>query len=516
MPADPVRLRPGYRLPGWAAGRRERVAGLLAPPAPAARFLSWGAALLTVPLATAAGWGRPHWWALLVLAIAVALAELAAGPLGSGRERRLSLTDGAVAAAVVLAPGGWLVVSVALGVLAAQGVRRQPPIAPGFDVARLALATATAAGVAVQLSGGVAGAWRGGVRVAAAVAGMLAFWLVNHLLTVAAEPRATGRRRSRRLWADAPAAAMHSAAASSLGLLVGWLALHQPAGLLGLVVPVVLLVMSYDSGAAAAAEGQLFAELAGAQQRSSGGLVDVSAQAVLTAAARVFGAAEVEMVLLGADGAVRYAGDLRSVTRRRVDSDAFDQPWVLQALGTGGISTGTVAGRPYCSAAVGSYGDPTRPLAVLMARRPPGGIRFGRRDVRLVGRLVELAEPWLSPAGPTMPVEVPASLAEIAGAAGPGGLGPQSGPALTLLRDSAHRLSSLAAGPNGSDPVGEIVEELHAVERAVASLLGGLAMATALELADRVEVSQADPSPAQRAAQEWTTTGMLHCAEAAS
>lgn len=491
------------------------------PAAPGTRALSWGAGLLAVPLATAAGWGRPHWWALVALGLAVMLAELVAGHLAPDGGRRLSLTESAVAAAIVLAPGGWLVAPVGLGVLAARAVRRQQVPTPGFDAARLVTATATAVAVAVQLSGGVSGAGLGRVRVAAAVAGMMAFWLVSQLLVVAAAPSAPGRgrRRVRRLWAGAPAAALHSAGASSLGLLVGWLALHEPAGLLGLVIPVVLLVLSYDAQATGEAECRLFAELASAQQLAAGQLVDVSAHAVLGTAARVFGATEVEMVLLGADGPVRYAGDSGGVTRRRVDSTAFDSPWVLEALGNGGISTGTTADRPYCSAVVGSSGDRSRPLAVLVARRPSGTVRFGRREVRLAGRLAELAESWLAPAGPMSQDGVagsPVGTGAVAQGLGGAGLGWQSVPTLALLRDSASRLSSLAGCPAGPDPVGEIVEELHSAERAVASLLGGLAMATALELADRAELISADPSPAQRAAQEWTTTGMLHCAEAAS
>lgn len=447
-----------------------------------------------------AGWGRPTWWALSGLAVAVALAELTAGPIGPDPDSRsLSLTDGAVAAALLLAPGGWLVPAAAAGLLVARRVLHQP--VRRVDVARLAMATATAAAVAVRLGGGVAGV----------VAGMAAYWLVGSLTVVPVVAPRVGRRL---LPPGVTLKAVHCAGASSVGLLAAELALRAPAGLLALAVPVVWLALSNDARSVCAAESRLFAELARGHQLA-GGSLDVSAQAVITAAGRLVAAGEVEMVLLGADGPVRYASDGGAVSRRRVEADAFDQQWVIQALGTGGVRTGTAEGRPYCSAVLGRFGDLTGPLAVLVVRRPAGAPGFGRRDVRLVRLLVRQAECWLPDGGPTA----------VAGAFGPRGAvelaeateaGPHSSHDLTLLRDSARRLSALTAGPADSEAVGQIVEELHSVERAVASLLGALAMTTAQELADRAELTQADPSPAQRAAEEWTTTGVLRPVPAGS
>src|SRR5438445_13186757 len=111
-----------------------------------------------------------------------------------------------------------------------------------------------------------------------------------------------------------PLAAVHSAGTSSIGILGAWLAEKAPLGLLGLVVPLVLLWLSYDEQTARAAEARLFAELARLQERASGRSVDVSAQVVLTAAARLFGGADVEMVLMTADGAAHYLGDENGVT----------------------------------------------------------------------------------------------------------------------------------------------------------------------------------------------------------
>ena len=135
------------------------------------------------------------------------------------------------------------------------------------------------------------------------------------------------------LWDSAPLSAIHSAGNSSIGLLAAWLAENAPLGLLALVVPMLLLWLSYDEQTARAAEARLFAELARLQERASGRSVDVSAQVVLTAAARLFGGADVEMVLMTADGAAHYVGDETGVSRRRVDPGVLDSGWVIRALG---------------------------------------------------------------------------------------------------------------------------------------------------------------------------------------
>jgi hypothetical protein len=79
-------------------------------------------------------------------------------------------------------------------------------------------------------------------------------------------------------------------------------------------------------------------------------------------------------------------------------------------------------------------------------------------------------------------------------------------PALAVLRESAHRLSRLATRYDGPDAVDEIVAELYSVERAVASLLGAIALAS--ESVVGSELTSTGPAPARTEA-EWTTTGRL-------
>jgi hypothetical protein len=236
---------------------------------------------------------------------------------------------------------------------------------------------------------------------------------------------------------------------------------------------------------------------------------------VLTAAARLFGGADVEMILLGDDGAVRFCGDEFGIrSRRRVDPAAFDEPWVLRVLSNHGIRTGSDDGRPYCSALIG---EPENPRAAIIARRVAGAAGFGRREAMLANVLVSQAESWLSVAGLTAERDDARERAHAAdnSARRLADLGADSAPALVVLRESANRLARLAAAPDGDDPVGDIVDELHAVERAVASLLGAIALAADPDLASDIRAAAAATPVVQttRGVSDWTTTGVLEGAE---
>jgi hypothetical protein len=77
-----------------------------------------------------------------------------------------------------------------------------------------------------------------------------------------------------------------------------------------------------------------------------------------------------------------------------------------------------------------------------------------------------------------------------------------------VLRESAQRLARLAelTGPNS---VNEIVDELYAVERAVASLLGAIALAADPDIAAMDGTPGNGEAPQPRAVTDWTTTGVL-------
>jgi len=476
-----------------------------------------GSAALRVRLATAGclavattgswvvGWGSPTWFAAALLALVVAVSEAATVYLSFGRQQwAMSLTESALGAALVFAPGAWTVTGVMVGVLAAQVYRRRPRLKVEFNVAQFAASTAAGAAVAVGAGGGVTGA----------LTGMAMFWLVNYLSVAAVISMTTTQRLRDVLGSAGPLNLLSSAGNTSIGLLGAWLALNAPFGLFALVVPLGLLWVSYDQQTQQAFEARLFAELATGQERVAGRSTDVSARVVLSAAARLFGG-DAEIVVFDGDSPAHFVGDEHRVVRRRAAAGTFDEPWVLRALGARGLVTGVQDGRPYCSAVLG---DRDHPLAVMIARRPLGAPPFMRREQALATVMVRQAESWLSVAELTASRDDAVTRAEAAGEAARvlGDLGAHTWPALLTLRESAARLARLASLPEGPDPVGEIVDELHSAERAVASLLGAIAIAAEPELA-ALDVPVPLPSlpagagagAAGRDGDEWTTTGVL-------
>lgn len=484
--ADVAEPRPARR--SWLRGLpgRESSGNLV-------RASTWSGLLLALALAAGSGWGSVPWWSPLALGLVVTVAQVAVVPLQLGRQRwPFSLTEAALGAALVASTGAWSVVSVAVGVAVAQRLRGQR-VEGNVEVAQFAVAVALAQAVAGMVGGDVLGA----------CAGLAVFWVVKHVLVGVAGSLASGGRLRPLLLSTAPLSAVHTAGSCSVGLLAAFLAREAPLGLLGLVVPLALLWSSYDQQTRGAAEARLYAELAQGQERATGHSSQASASVVVTAAARLLAGADVELVLLTADGPVRYRGDEAGAAQGRpVPPAAFDPPWALRALGQAGVVSGTDEAGSWLSALIGT---PDAPTAVLRARRAAGTGGFGRHETRLVDVLVGQAEAWLSAAQTSAPpprATLQAHAAEQAARA-LGDVGAATAPALSMLRESADRLARLTETPDG---VEHIVEELHHVERAVASLLGAVALAAEPDL---LRLPEPDERPRPESASDWTTTGVL-------
>jgi hypothetical protein len=499
-------------------------------PRPARRVRRVGIAVtaLLLPMTVLVRGGSPSWLAGAIAVVGFALSGRAVIELPVGRNTwRFSVPEAALGAALCIAPGVWLVPAAMLSVLSGAwlpGARRQPRFKIEYDL--LASTASTAAAVlAVALLRGHIG-WPGGAAIAdqvtagplvAATVGAGAAWWVRHALGSTAVAFISRRPVLPLVAHGIPASFLQVAGNTAVGMLAVWLSVHAPVGLLGLLVPLVLLTSARSAQLRSVAEFRMYADLAYSARQAGDQSPDLFAEIVLTTAARAFGGADVELVLQSRQGPVRYAGDEHGAPRRRrVAADVFDQPWVMRLLTEQRVLRGTEDGRPYCAAVVGRR---DAPVAVLVARRVAGSSAFGRPEGRLMQAFVNQAEPWL--AGVQAAGDPAAHLGSAAD-------GPSAG--YDVLRQAAERLAKIAARPMGGQPLADVVEEVHELEAAVATLLGEAAMAGTPTVqtggaapvipgqrADTGMQPDADGQagevrgsvPAQRKSAEWTTTGVM-------
>ena len=441
-----------------------------------------------------AGWGHAQWWLFGLMVVAVMASEAAEFRIVVGKQVwTLAFTEVLLGCAFVLAPGGWLAPACALAVGLLMVIQRDGRVKVLFNVAQFGFATSLAALVSHAFGGSIIGA----------ALALLVFSAANQVLVLIVISLASGRSVRELMQLGRLVAVATSLGNASVGLLGGWLAGHAPIGLLGLLVPMWLVWHSYHLQVRQAAETKMFAELVAVQERVSGPSADTSSRVIVRAAQRLLDG-EIELVLLTDEVPVRYWTDGDNLTCQR-EPERLSDPWVVEALGANGIVTGVADGAPYLLSRLGSA---TGPTAVLRAARPANSVNFERRDQMMATILFRQAESWLAMVELSDERDEAVARAEMSDAASRviGDMGAETFPALVRLRESAVRLTRLANTATSREGVGDIVEELHAAERAVASLLGAIAMAADTQLAgDVIEL----PAGSSMGENDWTTTGTL-------
>ncbi len=453
--------------------------------------LTWVPGLLGLPAADGGLLGCP---AVVIpgIALVLALSSLLDISLPLGRAQwKVRGLDAAGAALLLLCagPGLWLATGMAAGLLLTagriSGGRRWRSIE--YATVSALLQTAVALTVTCALRYGGVG------PIPSAVLGLLFGTVTRHAMAAGGVALTARRPLLGLLLPRLPAELYTAGGNGAVGLLIGWLLVHAPLGIGGLAVPGLLVASAYELQARRSAEAKLFAALAIEQQRASGRSLEQSVTVLMTVAARILGGADVELLLSGPEGLVRYVGDESGVSgRARVDPSAFDAPWVRHLLGRASVHIAHDDGRPSCAFSVGT-GGATR--AVVVARRPLGGSNFTRADAVFARALARQAYPWLTPTQ------------ELAMA---------GNPRLEVVREIARRI--LAAPEPTSDPQWSrlLLDEVHRMERAMAALLGsapGGAIPSPREPREPRDEREAeaparpheDPGPAP----EWTTTGRL-------
>ena len=458
-------------------------------------LLTWGPGLLGLPAADGGVLGCRV--ALLPpIAVVLALSSLlnVSLPLGRGQWQVRGL-DAAGAALLLLCagPGLWIAAALGAGMMLAAsratGGRRWRSME--YATCSALLQSAAALTVTCALHYGGVG------PIPSAIAGLVFGTITRHVMSAGGVALTARRPLLGLLLPRLPAELYTTAGNGAVGLLIGWLLVHAPLGVFGLAVPGLLVASTYELQARRTAEAKLFAALAIEQQRASGRSLEQSVTVLMTVAARILGGADVELLLSGPEGLVRYVGDESGVSgRTRVDPSAFDAPWVRQLLGRSSVRIAADEGRPSCAFSVGT-GGATR--AVVVARRPLGGSGFTRADAVFARALARQAYPWLTPT-PDM--------------------APAGDRRLEVVREIARRI--LAAPEPTSDPQWSklLLDEVHGLERAVAALLGSAPGGSipsprhprdeggADDPDDPVE-PVSDDGRAVGARPEWTTTGRL-------
>lgn len=453
------------------------------------------------------GWhNTPAWWICLLVAAAVFAAEQTSIQVPfRGELFSFAIADVLIAAALYAAPGTWLVAAASAGVLASMLRKRVGATKLFFNLSEYGFAVAVAVVTATNLGPRLLGTIVG--LVLAAVIGVV--WVCYAIAT------ASGRRFTEALAPAFPARIIPDLASISIGLLAGWIIVTNPVALIGLVAPTAFMWWSVRAQSAQSADARLFGELARAREQQSRVSIDTSAELLVTATARLFGVRQVELVLRHPTGVLRYVGDEdRILDRLRAGASAFGAPWVVRALTAGQVSRGVEDREPYLSAIIGPL---TSPIAALHANRNVDAPAFTSTDERLCGVLVTQAQAWLSVAELSERHE--AAIEQVAEyddqARALGEIGADTIPSLAILRESASRLSRLSEDADAHQQLHEIVDELHAAERAVASMLGAVALANVgrprQASGDQTRPAGSDREPVS--SMEWTTTGRLTAAD---
>ncbi len=465
----------------------------------ALRFLTGGAAagaalLGCLPAVVGLGpAGRPLLGlapiSLPAIAVVLALAALLDVSLPIGRlQWQVRGLDAAGAALLLLVPGTglWLGAAGAAGLLVAAAQLARGRRWRSMDFAISSALLQTAVGVALTCALRQADA----EPVSSAMAGILAAAFTRQAMAASGVALTARRPLLGLLGPRLPGALLTALGNGAVGLLIGWLLLHAPLGIAGLAVPGLLIAGTYELNARRSAEARLFAALATEQQRAAGRSLEQSVAVLMTVAARILGGADVELLLSGPEGLIRYTGDESGVSgRERTDPSAFDAPWAQQVLAGSAVRIAADQGRPSCAFSVG---DGHSPRAVVVARRSFGGSGFTRRDAVFARALARQAGAWLTP--PAEPAQV-------------------RDPRLEVVREIARRILGSPEPEADAGWSSALLDEVHAMERAVAVLLGSAPGGVIPSQRDRRGELAADVPDAglgtSESGPEWTTTGRL-------
>ncbi|MCA1711742.1 MAG: hypothetical protein LC789_08965 [Actinobacteria bacterium] len=295
-----------------------------------------------------------------------------------GQRQTFTLIEGPLVTALAMAPGRYIVLAVAAGMLLAQIVRRVTPYKALFNISQYALASG-AAGLCAQAF----------PRVGGVVLGILTFAIINDGAVRLILRVATGQPQGYVFQGAGSAWLMHVAAVTSVALIAADTMRHDVMLLPAFVVPGLLIQYSQEQANRRRARGVVASALA-AQATSLYGRSSHESAALVVRSARELLSAQIgEIVLLGNAGAisVRDSGRGRELMEGRVAATDLLTDWrgcVLETVHASahGHWAGVVIGR-------------TTPHALLQVTRSADQEAFRDSDLALLQELADTCQSWL-------------------------------------------------------------------------------------------------------------------------
>lgn len=343
-----------------------------------ATALTVALAVVAIPFALLADGDTGSLLWLAVLAAVVTVAELRPVHVArNGQRHSFTLTEGPLVAALALAPGRWIVVAIAAGVLLAQVLRRLPHYKVAFNVAQFGLATGVAT-VTAQTVGGSLGV----------ALGVAAFTLVNDSVVRVVIALTTGRAAGRPLQDTGLGWLLHVAAVSSIALLGAHVFLSDAGSLPAFIAPALLVLWSQEQSNKRRARSTVVQALAAQAGALYGRSSEESALLLARTAREVLAAARTELVLLGDDSIVVLTTDATGVHRSRLSHAELITGWRGRVFES---ATATASGG-WAGAVVGRE----VPRALLGIWREEGQEEFRSADVDLLQTLSDTVGEWLS------------------------------------------------------------------------------------------------------------------------
>ncbi len=198
-------------------------------------------------------WGDPGVLGIVLLTVAIGFSNTALIHVTVARQRvSFTLTEGLIAGAYLMAPGSWIILPAVVGLVPMLVINKSSVLKIQHNVAQYIVATSVASFVVAALHG----------TIPACVVGMAAWWVASQIMSAIPLSIMGGESLRKMLFEDAALQAVHATGTTSIGLLAAWLTINAPFGLLGLLVPIVLLWISFDEQTSKSGEARLFAELA--------------------------------------------------------------------------------------------------------------------------------------------------------------------------------------------------------------------------------------------------------------